>query len=63
MGLVHWLSQIVQVVLILETCNILQSLQINEGWTILLNDTKFMITCSFTIKLKKVSACSKVFVG
>ena len=54
----HWLSQLVHVVLIPETHTILPSLKINDGW-IFLNDTKFINTCSFTIHYKKFNACPK----
>ena len=37
-----------------QTCIISPSLKICEGWHFLLNDTKFMNTCSFTIHFKKI---------
>ena len=46
-------------VLIHESCT---NLEINEGWNFLLSDIEFMVTCSFTVRFKRICACFEVFV-
>ena len=53
---VHWLSQLVHVVPILETCTLLPTPKISEGWIF----NWVMNACSFTIHFKKLCQCSKM---
>ena len=56
--ILHWSSQLVRVVLILETHTILPSLKIQWGLKFLLSATNFINTCSFTIHFKKIDVCN-----
>ena len=38
------------------------NLKISEGWDFLLTDIEFMVTCSITVRFKRICACFEVFV-
>ena len=60
--ILHWLSQLVRVILFPKHALVSQNLKVYKGLNILLSDIEFMDTCSFTMDIRKISACSKVFV-